>query len=208
MFKNYYVEHLLVPSIVQFFLLFGLIGIAVGVGLILWNQPTLRMLAGLNRWVSTRRWLRAAEIAHDTASSVQRYRVWIGVFFVLAAAYSLYGLLARFNLHALVPARSYGSWQPAALWVVQSLRWILVVASVAAAAVGILMLFFPARLRSLEARANEWHSSRQALGMAADTMYMPLDKWVEHYPRIAGWIITAGAFGVAIGSVMVLTRLK
>jgi hypothetical protein len=208
MFKNYYVEHLLVPSVVQFFLLFGIVGIAVGVGLILWNQPTLRMLAVLNRWVSTRRWLRAAEIPHDTSSTLQRYRVWIGTFFVLGAVYSLYGLLVRFNLHALVPVRSYGTWQPVAVWFAQSLRWFLVLASVAAAAVGVLMMFFPAKLQDLEARANEWHSSRKAFGGASDTMYMPLDKWVEHYPRIAGWIITAGAFGVAIGSVIVLTRLK
>jgi hypothetical protein len=208
MFKNYYVETLVVPSIVQFFLLFSVVGVAVGVGLLLWKQPTLHLLGTLNRWVSTRRWLRAAEIPHDTSSTVQRYRVWIGLFFVLGAAYSLFGLVARFDLAALIPASRLGSVHPAAVWLLQSLRWFLVLASVAAAGVGVLMVLLPETLRTLETRANEWHSSRKALGGAGDTMYMPLDKWVEHYPRIAGFVIAAGAFAIAIGSVMVLMRLK
>ena len=208
MFKNYFVETLVVPAVVQFFLVFSVVGIAVGVGLIAWRQPTLRLLGGLNRWVSTRRWLRAVEIPHDTSSGVQRYRVWIGLFFVLAAAYSLFGLIAKFELSALIQTNRLGNWQPAIVWLLQSLRWFLVLASIAAAAVGVLMVMAPDALRALEARANEWHSSRKALGVAGDTMYMPLDKWVEHYPRIAGFIIAAGAFAIAIGSVMVLMRLK
>jgi|SRR4051812_3962391 hypothetical protein len=208
MFKNHFVETLVVPSIVQFFLLFSIVGVAVGVGLLVWRQPTLHFLGSLNRWVSTRRWLRAVEIPHDTSSTVQRYRVWIGLAFVLGAAYSLFGLVARFDLAALIPASRLGSLQPAAVWLLQSLRWFLVLASVAAAGVGVLMVLLPETLRTLEMRANEWHSSRKALGGAGDTMYMPLDEWVEHYPRVAGFVIAAGAFGVAIGSVMVLMRLK
>lgn len=208
MFKNYFVETLVVPSVAEFFLLFSVVGVAVGLGLIVWRGPTLRLLGTLNRWVSTRRWLKAAEIPRDTSSSVQRYRVWIGAFFVLAAVYSLFGLLARFEVSALVQTSRLGTWQPAAVWLLQSLRWFLVLASVVAGAVGALMIFLPGSLQKLETRANEWHSSRQALGGAPDQMYMPLDKWVEHYPRIAGVVIAAGAFAVAIGSLMVLMRLR
>jgi hypothetical protein len=208
MFKNYFVQTLVFPSIVEFFLLVSIVGIVVGLGLIVWRQPTLRMLAALNRWVSTRRWLRGAEIPHDTSSAVQRYRIWIGLFFVLAAVYSLFGLVARFNLNALVPAGSLGPWTPAAAWLLQSLRWFLVLASIAAAAVGVLMVLLPETLHRVEASANAWHSSRRALGGVPDAMYMPLDKWVEHYPRVAGAIIAAGAIAIAIGSMMVLARLK
>ncbi len=208
MFSNYYVQTLVVPAVVQFFLLVSVAGVLVGLGLIVWRQPTLHLLGLLNRWVSTRRWLKSAEMPRDTTSAVQRHRVWIGLFFVLAAAYSLFGLLARYNGQALVPSNGVGAWTPAAQWLLDSLRWFLVLGSVAAAAVGVLMVLMPETLQRLETRANEWHSSRKALGGMADTMYMPLDKWVEHYPRIAGAVIAAGAFAIAIGSVMVLTRLK
>jgi hypothetical protein len=208
MFKSGLVQTVVLPSVVQFFLLVGVIGVVVGVGLILWRQPTLHVLGVMNRWVSTRRWLRFAELPHDTSSIVQRYRIAIGLLFVLAAVYSLFGLVARFSLAALVPPNSFGTWTPAAAWLIDSVRWFLVVASVAAAGVGALMVLLPETLRKLEARANAWHSSRQALGGAPDAMYMPLDKWVEHYPRIAGVVIALGAFAVAIGSVMVLGRLK
>jgi hypothetical protein len=208
MFKNYYVETLVAPSIAQFFLVFSVVGVAVGVGLMLWRQPTLRFLGALNRWISTRRWLKSVEIPRDTSSAVHRYRLWIGLFFVLAAAYSLFGLIARFELSALVQTNRMGPWQPAVVWLLQSLRWFLVLASIAAAAVGAMMVLLPETMRKLEASANEWHSSRNALGGAGDTMYMPLDKWVEHYPRIAGAVIAAGGVAIAIGSLMVLTRLK
>ena len=208
MFSNYYVQSLVVPAVVQFFLLVGVVGVVVGLGLMAWRQPTLNLLGVLNRWVSTRRWLKSAEIPHDTASTVQRHRVWIGLFFVLAAAYSLFGLLARFNAHALVPSNGVGAWTPAAQWLLESVRWFLVLGSLAAAAIGILMVLMPETLQRFEARANEWHSSRKALGGAPDAMYMPLDKWVEHYPRVAGAVIALGAFAIAIGSVMVMARLK
>jgi hypothetical protein len=208
MFKNYFVETLVAPSVAEFFLMFSIVGVAVGIGLIVWNQPTLRFLAVLNRWVSTRRWLKGAEIPRDTSAAVQRYRVWIGLFFVLAAAYSLFGLIARFELSALIQANRLGSWQPAVAWLLQSLRWFLVLASIAAAVVGAMMVLLPEAMRRLEARANEWHSSRNALGGAGDAMYMPLDKWVEHYPRIAGAVIAAGGVAIAIGSLIVLARLK
>jgi hypothetical protein len=208
MFSNYYVQTLVVPAVAQFFLLVSVVGVLVGLGLMAWRQPTLHLLGVLNRWVSTRRWLRSAEIPHDTTSTVQRHRVWIGLFFVLAAAYSLFGLIARFNARALIPAGGAGGWSPAAQWLLESLRWFLVLGSVAAAAIGVLMVLMPETLQRLEARANEWHSSRKALGGIPDAMYMPLDKWVEHYPRIAGAVIAAGAFAIAVGSVMVLARLK
>jgi len=208
MFKNEFVQTLVVPAVVEFFLVFSIIGVLVGIGLIAWRQPTLNLLTGLNRWISTRRWLKSAEIPHDTGSSVQRYRVAIGLFFVLAAAYSLFGLIARYNVQALVPASSLGGWTPAAHWLLDSLRWFLVIGSVAAAVIGALMVLMPETVQRLENRANEWHSSRKAFGGVPDTMYMPLDKWVEHYPRIAGGVIAVGAFAIAIGSVMVLVRLK
>jgi hypothetical protein len=208
MFQNYYVQTLVVPSVVQFFLLFSVVGVLVGLGLMFWRQPTLRFLGVMNRWISTRRWLRSAETPRDTSSAVQRYRVWIGLFFVLAAVYSLFGLLVRFNMSELVPASSLGSWRPAAMWMLDSLRWFLVLASIAAAVVGALMVLLPEVLRRFEARANAWHSSRRAVGGIPDAMYMPLDKWVEHYPRVAGGVITAAAFAVAIGSIMMLARLK
>jgi hypothetical protein len=208
MLNNYYVQTLVVPSVVQFFLLVSVVGVFVGLGLIVWRQPTLHFLGSMNRWISTRRWLRSAEMPHDTGSAVQRYRVWIGLFFVLAAVYSLFGLVVRFNMAQLLPENSAGSWRPAVAWLLESLRWFLVLSSLAAAGVGVLMVLLPDTLRRIEERANAWHSSRRALGGMPDAMYMPLDKWVEHYPRVAGAVIAAGAFAIAVGSVMVLTRLK
>jgi hypothetical protein len=120
----------------------------------------------------------------------------------------MYGLVARFNMAAVVPTTGSGAWRPFIVWIVESLRWFLVASSILAAVIGVLLAFFPDRLRALEARANRWYSPRQAFGSSPDAMHMTLDRWVEAHPRAAGWIIVVSASAVVAGSAIVLSRLK
>jgi hypothetical protein len=204
--NNYIFEHLLIPFIVQFFLVFSLIGVAVGVGLIGWNTATIRFFGTMNRWISTRRWFKPLEVPHDTSGTLQKYRRWIGIFFIIGAAYSIFGLMAWFNASAIMSGFRLDP-SPFIVWLIESLRWFLVVASVFAGAIGILLGFFPNALRAFEARANRWYSSRQLLS-AGDEMHLPLDKWVEAHSRTAGWIIAVAASAVVACSGIMLFGLK
>jgi len=176
-----------------FFLLGGLVGIAVGVGLIVRSERTVRFFGTLNRWVSLRRASRPLEVPRDTTQAVQRNRRWLAAVFIAGGAFSVFILATKFeanaarqmfNLTALRP--------PVGLWIVESGRWILIVGNLIAVVAGILLAFFPASVAALEARGSRWFSERRLL-KGADAQNLSLDKWVTAYPRHAGVIITAGA---------------
>jgi len=176
-----------------FFLFGGLVGIAVGVGLILKSERTLRLFGILNRWVSLRRASRPLEISRDTTQAVQRNRRWLAAVFIAGGAFTVFILATKFeanaarqmfNLMALRP--------PVGVWIVESGRWILIVGNLIAVVAGILLAFFPSTVAALEARGSRWFSERRIL-KGSDNQNLTLDRWVAAYPRPAGVIITAGA---------------
>jgi hypothetical protein len=200
---NVVIDQLLIPSLVVFFLLVGIVGTALGVSLIVFRDRALRMLGPLNRWISARKTLAPAEAVHDVDAAVHRYRRWFSAFFIVGAAFSIITLLARFSVAAVVALLGTDSTSAFAGWLVQSLGWMMLVGSALALAIGVILGFFPRLLTTLEVQANRWYSSRQA-GKGADQMVLALDKWVESSPRIAGWLIATAALALAVNSAFVL----
>lgn len=192
---------------VVLFLVGGLAVLAVGVGLIVARAGTLRFFVAMNRWVSTRRAFKPIEVARDTRQAVQRHRRWLAVVFIAGAAFALYGLATWFDARAvsfvfgLDPRPS-----SVASWLVESVRWVLIVGNLTAIVIGIMLGFFPDALAALEARGSRWYSDRQ-LVKGGDAMNLALDNWVAAFPRSAGWIITVaglilvGDFGIMLSGI-------
>lgn len=176
-----------------FFLLGGLVGIAVGVGLIVNSGKTLRLFGILNRWVSLRRAARPLEIPRDTTQAVQRNRRWLAAVFIVGGAFTTYILATKFDANAARQMFNLMALRPAAsLWIVESGRWLLIVGNLVAIVVGILLAYFPAILITLETGGSRWFSERRIL-KGSDNLNLSLDRWVSTYPRPAGVIITVGA---------------
>ena len=76
-----------------------------------------------------------------------------------------------------------------ALWVVESVRWVLIVGNLAAIVVGILLAFYPQRLAALESGGARWYSERYVV-KGRDEMNLTFDRWVTESPRASGWIMT------------------
>ena len=182
-----------------FFLIGGLVGIAVGVGLIVRSEQTLRFFGALNRWVSLRRASRPLEIPRDTTGAVQRNRRWLAAVFIAGGAFTTYILATSFQADAARKMFNLMVLHPSvSLWIVESGRWILIVGNLLAVVAGVLLAFFPAVVAALEARGSRWYSERRIL-KGSDTQNLALDNWVAAYPRPAGAIITAGAL-IMIGN--------
>jgi hypothetical protein len=190
---NPYVLEILTTSFMVFLFIGGLLGLAVGAGLLWRAQASLLLFARLNRWVSTRRALRPFEIPHgiEVAPSDWKRR-WIG-----GAMFAAGGLYATFVLATKVDSgRVVGtlgvSGPIAGLTgiLVEALIWILIVGCAFATVAGILLAGFPRTWQAIEARANRWHSTRQ-LAMGGDEMHLSLDRWVEDHPRSSGVLIAA-----------------
>lgn len=199
------VSHLVIPAVVVFFLIWSLIGAAIGAGLIVASARTFRLFAMMNRYVSTRHALKPLAMPHDIGQSVRRHGRLIGALFVLGAAYSLYGLLAWFDNSAIVSVLDLRYPRPFVAWILDSARWSLIVFSVFALVIGVMLGLFPHALGRLETHANRWVSVRK-LTLGADTMHLALDRLVEAFPRTAGWIILVAALYVAANAALLWLR--
>jgi len=202
-------ERVLVPSLIVFLLIGGLASVALGWALIFRSAQALSFMRSMNRWVSTRRALKELEVPRHVAEPRKAGRLWFGLFLLAGAGYALYVLLARIEIPrvAVVLGVNLQRWFLASV-ALQTMKWLLVVGSVLALAVGILMLFFPQVLAAFEARMNRWYSTRQLLPAGGETMKFPLDLLVEASPRAAGWIIAAASLVVAVAmGILLVARL-
>lgn len=198
---EYMAKMLLLPSAILFFMAWSFIGAAIGAGLIVSSQSMFRLFAVMNRQVSTRRHLRVFSLPHDIGASVNRHRRWLGPLFVLGAGYSIYGLGARFDNAAIVSGLALDYPRNLVSWLIESVRWSLIVFSVLAIAVGLMLAYFGDALGRLEARLNHWHSARK-ITLGLDTMHMAPDGLVAAHPRVAGMLIVAGSAYVGANALM------
>ena len=151
--NNYFVAHVVVPSVLVFVLIVGVVGILLGLGLIARNKSVLRLLECLNRWTSLRRALKPLEVPREIEQGVAKHPRTLGILILVGAAFSLYFLLLRVSasdFSALLAARSV---QGALLWFANSLRWALIGANVIALAIGIVLAFLPQMMGPLAAGA-------------------------------------------------------
>ncbi len=187
------VDQLLVPVIIRIFFVFGVVGVAVGIGLIV-NRERMHQLFGfMNYWVSMRRSTKWLSVARTSGLPVQKHRRVAGAAIIVAAALSTWVLCTRGFAEGLFPGVPHSS----QAWVLESMRWFLIVGGVFAIVVGGMLALFPDAFQALEKRANQWYSFR-AHSQGGDVMHLGVDRWVEGHPRLMGWIITLGALIVAV----------
>jgi hypothetical protein len=201
--NNYFVAHVVVPSVLVFVLIIGVVGILLGLGLISRNEALLRLLDRLNHWTSMRGALKPLEIPRDVEQGARRHPRGLGIAVLVGAAFSLYFLLLRVSASDLTALLTTSGSKVAMLWFANAVRWALIGANVVALAIGIVLVFAPRMMGPLAAAANRWISSRR-LTMKADEMDLTIDIVVRAYPRLAGALIAVGAVVPTVGATMML----
>jgi len=197
----------LAQAIVAFFLVAGVALFAVGISLVVNSVGALRFFGGMNRWVSMRRATKSLEVPRDTRQAVQKYRHWLAAIFVLGGAFAIFGLLTQFDAAAVIFVFNLDFLKPVfSIWLIDSVRWMLVAGNLLAMVTGILLAFFPDVVVNMEARGSHWYSERK-ITKGADQLNLKLDAWVSAHPRIAGWgivffaLVLIGAFGLLLPKV-------
>ena len=141
----------LAQAMVVFFLVSGVTLLAFGVSLIVNSAGALRLITVMNRWVSMREVTKPLEVLRDTRHVVQKYRHVFAAIFVLGGAYAIYGLLTQFSTEATIRLLGLNAFsRDAALWLAESLHWLLIVGNLFAIIAG----FLPAAVIGL--LANDW----------------------------------------------------
>ena len=201
--SNYVVDEILVPVVFLFFLVSGIFGVGLGIGLIVFRARIFQLFGPMNRWISARKNLESMEAQHEIEPFVHKYRRWFSALFILGGIFSIFMLAAKVDAVAVTSVFGVRRSSFIGPWVIQSLVTFLIIGSVLAVAIGIILGFFPRALAALEMRTNHWYSSRQ-FAKGADEMYVPLDRWFESSPRTAGCILAVAALILSISSVIVL----
>ncbi|HUQ24571.1 MAG TPA: hypothetical protein VM140_02790 [Burkholderiales bacterium] len=198
-------ERVIVPTMVIFLLLGGVASAAMGFALVFRTEKALAFMRSMNRWVSTRRALKQAEIPRTVGTASRKGRVLLALFLLFGGVFALYVLLLRIEIPraALILGVNLRRWFITGI-ALQTLKWFLVVGSVLALVVAALILFFPGRLAALEGRLNKWYSTRHILPPAGDSMRLPLEVIVEGSPHAAGWVIAVASLIVAAAMAVLL----
>ena len=187
------------------FVVFGVISFAVGLGLIVSSAGVFQMFRTLNQWVSTRAVLKSVEIPRETDQVAHKYRRWLGGAFIFFGAVSIFGLIGMFDIGAISALITKTLSRPFIAWIVQSLRWFLIVGSLLGLVVGGMLCFYPDALGAFERFANRWVSSRQFL-RRGDDMNLTLDRLVEAHPKPFGWVIALVSVSVVVSGLILLGR--
>ena len=205
-----FLERVVVPALVIFLLLGSVASTLLGFALVYRTERALAFVRSMNRWVSTRRVLKQAEIPRSVGGAPSRMgRLLLALFLLFGGVFALWFLLMRVEIPhaAAVLGVNLQRWFITSV-ALQTMRWLLVAGCVLAVVVAVLVLFFPGRLATLEARLNKWYSTRNVLPPAGETMRYPLDMLVEGAPRPAGWIIVAASLVVvAAMAVLIAARI-
>jgi len=184
----------------QFFivvvLVFAALGFAVGVGLIVSSAQILRIFHVMNRWVSTDAAFAALDMPRSTERFSYRNRRWVGWALIAGGIFATFGLAVGVNPAAVGATFAKGAMVPLVVIVAGTLRWFLIVGSVAGVVIGTMLCFYPDALVTLEKYANRWFSAGR-LPRGGDDMRLTLDMLVEAHPGPSGWILACTALGAA-----------
>ena len=190
------VTDILLHSALLFLLLGSLFTIGYGVSLLLKLRWVHALNDRMNRWVSSREALRPMEVSRDVDRFVYRWNLRVGMLLALGSAFVLY--VAFFGPEAAAIARLFPA--RASVWgamLVQGLRWIVVLGSVAGLVSGIVLVVRPGLLRSAGAVSNRSYSERRATKLL-EVMNISPDRWIMSSPRLSGAIIVVCSVYVAL----------
>jgi len=199
------IERVIIPALVIFLLIGGIASAAFGLALVFRTEKALAFMRSMNRWVSTRRGLRQAEMPRTVEVKSRRGRILLALFLLFGGVFALYVLVLRLEIPRVATVLDVNLQKWFLLGVVlQTMKWFLALGSALAVLVAVLILFFPGRLAALEERLNRWYSTRHILPSAGEAMRYPLDMIVEGAPRAAGWIIAAASLAVAAAMALLI----
>jgi hypothetical protein len=169
-------------------ILAAITGIALGIGLNISTERTLRFLKATNRWVSMKKRLESLEKPRDIDKAIFKRRRTAGMVFILGGAYTVFMLLFVVEFPYVVYALSENANPIVVAILIEALKWFLIVSGLLALFVGIMMLVSENALPNLRAKLDRWHNADK-LTDAAGEMHMPLDSLTETYPRATGLVL-------------------
>lgn len=169
--------------------------LAIAVGALLVIRPSLLFAINtrLSRWIDTGERFRALERPRYWERYFYRHHRVLGTLVTFGAGYVLWSWAFAYERAALIsvlpPRIVHGGLD----WIVAALETLLVLLHGVILLVGLVILFRPSLLKSVERRANVWHGG--SVTSRLDTIVGPLDRGLALFPRVSGLVLLAAAAG-------------
>lgn len=175
-----------------FFLIASVFSFVVGIALALRSKKALRFFDLMNRWISVRKIMRPLSVPHNIEPALLKRRIILGTVIIIGAMVSIQ-LLAGADLHPTLSLFDGSLSAPEITGVAENLKVFLIAGNAICVLVGILILFFPRVLSTLESYTDSWHSMRKSM-QPLDKMHMEVDCWVLKHPTSAGVTLSILSF--------------
>ena len=198
--NNPALEQVFYSSSILLFLIFGAVGVALSIGLIVSKDNVFRIFEAMNGIVSTRKGFRALAIVHDTNQLVVKHKNWFAFFIIVGSAYTLLGiatLAATLDDTKIAASLGLNLPLPFVVWIVQSARLTLIVLSIFSLAIALMLSFSPHALTEIEKPLNKWYSMRKFI-YELERMHMGIDKFVTTFPKAVGWVLLFPTLAIMI----------
>jgi len=196
--------------VIEVALLVLIVGLGIGllVGLLALISPARAVALSevLGRRHSMRETTRVLEVPVSTERFFYRHHRIFGTIIVLGAALILWYLGTRFDAGLMARSLADASQRIAVEILVETFELVMWIGAGFSLLVGIVVFLRPSLLKGIEARANEWVSTRQASrGLTED--HPGLDRLFQAYPRAVGLVMSLGSLLGLVGLLMIRSTL-
>lgn len=184
--------NILIPILKDFFFIIGitlfLVSLIVGVLLIVKPAIIFRFNRQSGKRFSFRRSTKFLEVPVNIDSMFYRHHRVVGVIVTLTSAYVLYYFSLVYDA-ALIAEYLTGSVYASVVDIlINTLRLFMLFSSVFILLIGIVIFIRPSQIKTVEAWANRWVSTRQA-SRKLSVERNQVNQLVYKYPRITGMVI-------------------
>ncbi len=185
-----------VSGVFVFFILASILSFIVGIGLATRNAAMLRFFSFMNKEFSTRRAIKPLVMPHYVEPSLLKHPVMLGVNITLGAVISIL-LLNGIDAAAFHPVYLDSFDYKTAGILASYTKLFLLIGNGICVVIGLMVLFFPHLLSSIEAYTDKWYTLRKK----TRPLYLPhleVDKWVLAHPTVSGITLSIMSLGLCV----------
>lgn len=179
-----------------FFIFVSIFSFIVGVGLAMRNATMLRFFDFMNKGFSVRRVMKPLTMPHFVEPVLLKRSILLGVGIILGAATSIF-LLREVDADVFQPVFLGPFSKEAAVILADYTRSFLLFGNAVCVVVGMLVLFFPHLLSSIEAYTDKWYTLRKQTRPLTQ-MHLEVDKWVLAHPTVSGVTLSILSLGLSV----------
>lgn len=189
-----------VSGVFVFFIIASVFSFIIGVGLAMRSQRMMRFFNFMNKSYSTRRITKPFTEPHFVEPTLLKHPKILGVGIITGAIVSI-ALLFDVDDIMFQPMYNGSFTNESAEILANYTHSFLLVGNALCIIVGVMLLFFPHVLSTVEGYTDKWYTLRKQTRPLHEN-YIEVDKWVLAHPTVSGVTLSLLSLGLGISMYM------